>query len=109
MSSHDVDYVIKTDPTLNEINKKGKAGQHFALAVAVARQACLEAGLDGQVDDSGRPHFTHEQTAIAARHAREDAAAALTLQLAIMARLDRNRNYMWVIIALLLYIAFQFK
>lgn len=105
----DVDRAVKSDPTLSAYSRKGKAGEHFALAIATARQVCEDAGLNGHVDDDGRLHFTPEQMAVAARHTREDVAATLTLQLAVLARLDRNRNYMVVIIAMLIFIASQLR
>lgn len=105
----DIDAAEANDRTLDHLEKKGRAGADFVLAIRTARQVTEQAGLNAISDENGRAHFTVEQTAKAVRHTREDAAASLMLQLFVMRRLDRNRNYMWVIITLLLYIASQFK
>jgi hypothetical protein len=91
------------------LTKKSKSTATLVAAIKEARKACADAGLDATYADDGEPEFTAFQTAKAVRHAREDVAATLMLQVAVLHRLDRNRNYIWVIIALLLYIAVQFK
>jgi hypothetical protein len=105
----DIDAEKNDERMLDQLAKKGRAASDFVAAVRTARTVCAEAGLDATFDDHGRPVFTAEQTAKAIRHAREDVSASLAMQLLIMRRLDRNRNFMWAIIALLLYIAGQFK
>jgi hypothetical protein len=77
------------------------------LAIKEARKSCGSAGLNCNYDDEGNPFFTQFQTSKTARHTREDTSATLLLQAVILERLDRNRKYMWIIIALLLYIASQ--
>lgn len=51
--------------------------------------------------DGGEPFYTEEQVNKAAMYAREDAAVAAHLQLAILKRLDRNQKYMVVVILML--------
>jgi hypothetical protein len=91
---------------LVRMEKTGKAGADFAFAVRTAQQACSDAGLDASFSTDGA-HFTPWQTAKAVRHAREDVAATLILQLSIMKRLDRIQVYCWVGLAILLYIAIR--
>jgi len=97
------------EASLNELSKKSKSTSALVAAIKEARKACADAGLDATYNDDGEPNFTTFQTAKAVRHTREDVAATLMLQVAVLHRLDRNRNFMWVIIALLIYIAVQLK
>lgn len=53
--------------------------------------------------------YSAEQAIKAACVAREDIAHAAIVNRLILKRLDRNRNYMWAIIALLIYIASELK
>lgn len=94
---------------LDSLERQGRAGADFVIAVKAARRACEEAGLNATFDDENIPSFSTEQTARAVRFTREDASAALFLQMHIMRRLDRNKNFMWAIIGLLLYIAWKLK
>lgn len=94
---------------LATIARKDVAASQFVAAIRNARIVCQSAGLNGEVDDEGNLIFQPQQTARAVRHAREDASATLALQLFIMRRLDRNRNYMIVIILLLIYLAWNIK
>lgn len=105
----DIDAAAADDRALDQLEKKGKALSDWAAAVRQARSVCEVAGLNAEFTEQGEAEFTTFQTAKAVRHTREDASATLMLQIAVLRRLDRNRNYMWVIIALLLYIASQFK
>lgn len=105
----DIDAAEGNDRILDQMEKKDRAGADFVLAIRTAREVAQQAGLDALLDEGGQAYFTVEQTAKTVRHTREDAAASLMLQLFIMRRLDRNRNYMWVIIALLVYIVSQIK
>lgn len=93
------------DRRLDEMASKGKAAEHFVEAIRAARRARAQAGLDCHFDGEGNAVFTPEQAYKAACHGREDSAASLLLQFRLMQRLDRNRNFMLAIIALLLYIA----
>lgn len=95
------------DHMLGELAKKSRAYADVAAAIKEARKSCDSAGLNCKYDDQGFPFFTRFQTSKTARHTREDTSATLLLQAVILERLDRNRKYMWVIIALLLYIASQ--
>jgi len=105
----DIDAARYDDEMLAQFEKKGQAFSDFVAAVRTARQTCDDAGLNATFDENGAAVFTPLQTAKAVRHAREDVSATLMLQIQIMRRLDRNRNYMWAIIVLLVYIASQFK
>jgi hypothetical protein len=100
----DIEAGEREDRMLDKLAKKGASGFDFAVAVKTARQACKDAGLDAEFDERGNAEFTAFQTAKTVRYTREDASATLMLQLLLMKRLDRNRNFMWAIIALLLII-----
>ncbi|MBD8630770.1 hypothetical protein IFT74_05235 [Oxalobacteraceae sp. CFBP 8755] len=95
------------DRMLGELAKKSQAYADVAAAIKDARKSCESAGLNCDYDDKGAPFFTQFQTSKTARHTREDTSATLLLQAVILDRLDRNKKYMWAIIALLLYIASQ--
>lgn len=95
------------DYALEQLAKKGAPYTELVAAINEARNACANAGLNCNYDDEGNPYFTQFQTAKTARHTREDTSATLLLQAIVIARLDRNKKYMWAIIALLLYIASQ--
>lgn len=97
------------DAILSAIATKGGAGKDFVSAIEAARKACEEAELDWVPDENGKPKYTLGQAFKATRYTREDTSASLMLQFHILRRLDRNRNYMWTIIVLLIYIASQFK
>ncbi|WP_371763357.1 hypothetical protein [Massilia sp.] len=105
----DIDAAAADDRMLDQLEKKGKFFSDWVAAVKQARTVCEDAGLNAEFNEEGEAEFTTFQTAKAVRHTREDVSATLMLQVALLRRLDRNRNYMWVIIALLLYIAAQFK
>jgi hypothetical protein len=92
---------------LDQLAKKGAPYNDVVGAIKEARRACESAGLNCHYDEEGAPYFTEFQTAKAVRHTREDVSATLLLQGIILARLNRNRKYNWLIIALLLYIASQ--
>jgi len=93
---------------MDQISKKSAADRTFFQAAKTAR---LQVNADGLLPDWIDDEWTHtaEQGAKAACLTREDMIAVANVQYALLKRLDRNRNYMWVIIALLLYIALQFK
>jgi len=95
------------DQILGELAKKSGAYADVVAAIKEARKSCGSAGLNCDYDDKGNPFFTQFQTSKTVRHTREDTSATLLLQAVILERLDRNRKYMWVIIALLLYVASQ--
>lgn len=103
----DIDAAKIDEHQLNQIAMKGGAALEFAAAIRSARQACAEAGLDLTFDEHGRASLSEFQVHKTLRHTREDVAASLMLQHSIMRRLDRNRNYMFAIILLMLYIATQ--
>lgn len=105
----DIEQAEHDERRLDELAKRGRPFAEMVAAIRAAREGCEEAGLNSTWDSSGNPVFTKFQTSKAVRHTREDVSATLTLQIFLLKRLDRNRNYMWVIIALLLYIAFQLK
>lgn len=88
--------------------KRSAADRTFFESARLAKTSVITDGLDpAYIDFEWK--YSPEQGAKAACLAREDIAAIVGIQYGVLKRLDRNRNYMWVIIALLLYIASQFK
>lgn len=88
--------------------KSSAAERDFYQAAKHARMTMQSDGLEPLwIDDKWVR--TDEQTAKAAAYTREGMVAVANLQLTILKRLDRNRGYMWVVIALLGYIAYQIK
>lgn len=92
-----------------ELKKKSAAWNDFVVAAEQAKSNAADSEILGYFDENSNLVITQEQANKAACHGREDTAAVLMLQLKIMQRLDRNRNYMWGIIVLLLFVAGQFK
>jgi hypothetical protein len=88
--------------------RKSAADRTFFEAARLARTSISVDGLEPAWVDYEWVH-SPEQGAKAACLSREDVVAIANVQYAVLKRLDRNRNYMWMIIALLLYIAVQFK
>lgn len=105
--AEDLEQAEHEERHLDELAKKGRSAAEFVAAIRGARQACEEAGLNANWDAAGNANFTPFQTAKTVRHTREDVSATLALQLFILRRLDRNRNYMLVIIIMLIYIALK--
>jgi hypothetical protein len=101
----DIDAAAYDDRMLEELAKKSRAARELVESIKAARKTCRDAELDADFDESGKPFFTRFQTAKAVRHTREDVSASLLLQVIVSSKLDRNKNFMWAIIALLLYIA----
>lgn len=105
----DIEAGIADDRELDQLAKKGRAASDFAHAIRTARQARASAGLDMTFDEHGIASLTDFQMHRSITHTREDTAATLMLQMMIMRRLDRNRNFMIAIIALLIYIGANIK
>jgi hypothetical protein len=87
--------------------KKGAALRTFAEATEFARNQIKSDGLNGEV----RPHYeiryTVAQGLKAAIHGREDGIATLVIQRDILLRLDFINSLLWIVIALLGFIAYK--
>ena len=83
------------------------ADRDFFSAAQYARRSAKENGLLPTRNAEGEFEYTPQQGFKAACHAREDTAAALQIQRAVLLRLDRNRNLLWVAIALLAYVTYR--
>jgi hypothetical protein len=83
------------------------AARVFFSAGQEARRQAKENGFLPARDNHGELRYTIQQGLKAACHAREDISANLQIQFAILQRLDRNRNLLFVIIILLAYVAFR--
>lgn len=95
------------DKTLAKLKKKSAAFYDFVDAIEAAKRNAESDRIVGHFDEYGdRVHYPR-QAIRAACDGREDTAAVLMIQIKLLQRLDRNRNFMWAIIGLLLYIASQ--
>lgn len=90
-----------------EKRKAFAARRDWLSAAQIARQSVRQNGLLPDCDESGSYRYTVRQGLKAACQAREDIVATLMLQLDILKRLDRNYILLWVVIALLLYVAYR--
>ncbi|WP_426117255.1 hypothetical protein [Massilia sp. PWRC2] len=100
----DIDDEAESERQLDRVAASCKAGADIVEAIRQSRKACEAAGLNATFAEDGVAYFSPWQTAKTIRHAREDAAATLMVQLAVLRRLDRLRNLAWVAIALLAYL-----
>lgn len=97
----------KFDEQMSILMRTGSGAERdFYRAAWVARTWMKTDSLIPRRDESGVPHASYRQARLAACYAREDAAITVQLQLRILRRLDRNRNYLAVAIALLCVVIF---
>lgn len=96
---------------VEDMDKAAKTSAADRTFFEAAKRAKLSVNDDGLTPSwiDGEWVHTAEQGAKAACLTREDVVAVMNIQYGVLKRLDRNRNYMWAIIALLVYIASQFK
>jgi hypothetical protein len=92
---------------LTEAKKNSSAAKVFFNAVELARRQAKDNGILPIHDQHGEFKYNVKQGLKAACHAREDISATLQIQYAVLQRLDRNRNLLWVVIALLAYLAYR--
>ena len=92
---------------MNEVKKGSAAKRDFFSAAQLARRNAKEDGILPIRNEDGEFQYTTQQGLKAACHSREDISATLTIQLAVLQRLDRNRNLLWVVIVLLSYVAYR--
>lgn len=86
--------------------KPGIQGEFFR-ATLTAYEGSKEENLSPVRNSNGDFTWTISQGVKAACFAREDAAAALILQMSLLRRLNGLRRIAWLGIALLLYIAYR--
>lgn len=92
---------------MEDAKKASAADRDFFGAAQSARRSVKQDELLPVRDQFGEFRYTVRQGLKAACYAREDAAATLELQRAVLRRLDRNQHLLWVSIALLAYIAYR--
>lgn len=92
---------------MNEAKKASAAARDFFSAGQIARHSAKENGILPSRNEHGEFRYTVQQGLKAACHAREDVAAIAQIQLAVLQRLDRNRNLLWIVIVLLFYVSFR--
>jgi hypothetical protein len=87
--------------------KKGGATALFAQAAEFARDQIKSDGLQGEVRPHSEIRYTVAQGLKAAIHGREDGIATLILQRDILREFDFLRNLLFIVIALLAFIAYK--
>ena len=92
---------------MDEAKTTSAAARDFFGAAQGARRQAEDNGILPVRNKDGEFRWTIQQGLKAACHAREDISATLQIQLAILKRLDRNRNLLWVAIAILGYVAYR--
>lgn len=92
---------------LKYIYAHDSAEETFAKAGEIARSDTVNSGLEKFQDKNGDWTNSPKQAVFAACIAREDTQLIAQIQLAVLQRLDRNRNYMRAVIAILSYIAYR--
>jgi hypothetical protein len=101
----DADNAKKYQELLKHSKKSSSAAFDFYTAAEKARWSVQDTKLLPRRTELGELEYRLQQGLMAACLAREDVAVIAGLQLPILQRLDRNRNYLAVAIALLVYIA----
>jgi hypothetical protein len=92
---------------MDKLKRTSAAGKVFFSAGQEARRQAKEHGILPVRDKHGEFRYTIQQGLKAACHAREDISGTLQIQFAILQRLDRNRNLLFVAIILLGYVAYR--
>lgn len=92
---------------MEEGKKASAAARDFFGAAQMARRQAKEHGILPVRNKDGEFRWTIQQGLKAACHGREDISATLQIQLALLQRLDRNRNLLWVAIVILGYVAYR--
>ena len=87
--------------------KKSAADRSFTEAAEFAKNQIKSDGLDGEIRPYCEVRYTVAQGLKAAIHGREDGIATFILQRAILVRLDSIKSLLWVLVALLLFIAYK--
>ena len=90
---------------MEQAKAKNSADRDYFGAAQVAKRGSKADDLMPYRDEHGEFRYTVQQGLKASCHAREDVCAILVIQQSVLARLDRNRNLLWVAIGLLLYLA----
>ncbi|MBI5894136.1 MAG: hypothetical protein HZB79_10950 [Deltaproteobacteria bacterium] len=91
----------------DELKKASATARDFFGAVQLARRQAKENGILPVRNEHGEFQWTIQQGLKAACHAREDISATLQIQVAVLQRLDRNRNLLWLAIVILGYVAYR--
>ncbi len=87
--------------------KKSAADRTFLEATEFARNQIKSDGLEGEIRPYYEIRYTVAQGLKAAIHGREDGIATLVLQRDILLRLDSIKSLLWIVIALLGFIAYK--
>ena len=92
---------------MEHAKKTSSADRDFFGAAQLARRWAIRDSLLPARNEDGDFEYELQQGLKAACHAREDVAAIAQVQRALLQRLDRNRNLLWIAIVLLAYIAYR--
>ena len=90
-----------------KLKKRNAAERTFAEAAEFARRQIKDNGLDGEIRPHHEIRYTLAQGLKAAIHAREDGIATFVLQREILYRLDAIKSLLWVVVALLGFVAYR--
>ncbi len=90
-----------------KMKKRNAAERTFAEAVEFARRQIKDNGLDGEIRPYYEIRYTVAQGLKAAIHAREDGIATFVLQRDILYRLDAIKSLLWLVVALLGFVAYR--
>lgn len=94
--------------TQRKANKKKSAAERsFAEATEFSRNQIKSDELEGEVRPYCEVRYTVAQGLKAAVHGREDGIATLVLQRDILVRLDSIKALLWIVVALLAFIAYK--
>jgi hypothetical protein len=103
----DADHEQQFEKDMDAAKKRNAADRDFFGAAQLARRSTKLDELLPIRNEYGDFEYTQQQAFKAACHGREDAAATLQLQRALLVRLDRNRTLLWLAIGLLAFIAYR--
>ena len=90
---------------ITEAAAKDSVSRDFYGAALVAMRSAQQDELYPAIGEFGEVRYTAQQGLKAACHAREDVTAILTVQQAVLRRLQGLRVLAWVCLAVLCYIA----
>ena len=92
---------------MEKARTESAAASDFYGAAVFAKRSAMADGLHPAIGPYGETRYTVQQGLKAASHTREDVAAILLIQHAILKRLDRLRMLAWICVAALGFICFR--
>jgi hypothetical protein len=96
-----------TAEMLQKAKKRSAADRSFAEAAEFAKRSMKSDELIGEVLPHYQERYTVAQGLKAAVHGREDGIAALVLQRDILVRLDAIKSVLWILVGLMVFVAYK--